>query len=66
MLDKKIPIYLSVLLLVGAGFCFYQVHTGNAVGHHNEVKKHIHRENEYKNCCLNSECSNLAEKDFLN
>ena len=63
---KAVVVSISKFLLVAAGFCIYQAHTENTVGHQSEIKSQCPAKKEYKEYCLNSgQCYNLVDADFV-
>ena len=67
MCETKIVIVtISLILLAAAGFCIYQAHTANKVGHHSKIKSRGPCENQYKKYCLNSgDCFYLVDEDIV-
>ena len=55
----------SLVLLVGAGYCIYRVHTEKKVGHHSEIKSQSPCKIEYKHYCSNDECYYLVDEDIV-
>ena len=59
---KVVVVSISLILLVAAGFCIYQAHTENKVGHHIKIRGKGPGENEYNKFCL--ECYYLVDEDI--
>ena len=63
---KAVVVPISLILLVAASFCIYQVHTKNKLKHHSEIKSESPCEKEYKKYCMNGgECFYLVEEDTV-
>ena len=57
---------ISKILLIAAGFCIYQAHTENKVGHHSKIKSQGPCENEYKKYYMNGgDCYYLVDEDIV-
>ena len=63
---KAVVVSISLFLPVAAGFCTYQAHTENKVGHQSKIKSKGPCENEYKKYCLNGgECYCLVGENVV-
>ena len=63
---KTVLVSLSIILLVAANFCIYEVHTEKKVGHHSKIKSQSPCKNKDKKYCLNSgECYYLVDEDIV-
>ena len=66
MFEIKTVLIVAALLLAVTGFCIYQAHTENKVGHHSEIKNEGPCKKEYKKYCLNGgECYYLVDEDIV-
>ena len=62
---KAVVVSISLILLVVAGFCIYQVHTESKVGQHSKIKSQGPCENVYKKYWLNGMYYYLVDEDIV-